>query len=118
MLLSAAVTFQDAVPHPVPFQIGFQQYGSGSVAENYAGAPVAIIYNGTHFIGSHYYNFFVSSAFNQGGAGSQAIQKSTAGSQQVKAPGIHGSDFFANQVGSRREEHVRSYRPYNNTVNF
>jgi holliday junction DNA helicase RuvA len=118
MGFSAAVTSQDAVFHPVSLKIGFKQNGPGSVAENNAGAPVAVIHDGTHFIGTYHHHFLIPAAFHQGSPGRQAIEKSAAGCQQVKTPGIDGPDFLTNQVGSGREEHIRRNRSNDNTVNF
>ena len=65
MSFSTAITSQDAVQYPITFKIGFQQNSPGAIAENNTGAPVAIVHDGTHFIGAHHDHFFIPAAFNQ-----------------------------------------------------
>ena len=79
MAFAAAIAFQNAIQHPIAFSVRFEQYGAGAIAKNNTSGAITIVYNGTHFICSDNYYFFITATFDQCSAGSQAYKETRAG---------------------------------------
>jgi hypothetical protein len=115
---STPVSLMEVIHNTHLFVSRFQEHGSCPIAENNAGGPIRVVYDGRHFIAANHEGFLDSAGDNTVSGHTERIQEAAARRFYIKAPSPMGPNRMRHNISCSRKGMLRRNRSHNNQVNL